>query len=427
MELFGSSGIRARALAELTPGDALEVAQAAGRVVDAARVAVARDTRTTGSLFVDGVAAGLAGVGCDVDRLGVVPTPALQAYCEREGVPGVMVTASHNPPEYNGIKLVGATGVELTRDRLEAVEEQVGNVPLTDWEGAGETRTVEGAARRYRERVLAAVDRGRVADADLTVALDPGHGAGAVTSPRLFRELGCEVLTVNAQPDGRFPGRDPEPVSGNLADLCRLVRTSEASAYDSGRYQRNAIRNMRGLGVCQQPGQCLQTDQQVRATDPQWVKTFERVDGATVEGTGPPNATVTASVRMEMPVANSTFTYRQQATTGENGEFTMTLPYSTTGYENWGPEQGYTNVSVRATGPYRIATQPTVDDNLTARRYSATVNVTEAQVIGEDDDPMQATLEEEVLSRPEGSTNTSSARRPVAPSTTRLRSPHARP
>ncbi|WP_159902730.1 phosphoglucosamine mutase [Salinirussus salinus] len=228
MELFGSSGVRARALAELTPADALGVAQAAGRVFDAARVAVARDTRTTGPLFVDSVAAGLASVGSDVDRLGVVPTPALQAYCEREGVPGVMVTASHNPPEYNGIKLVGATGVELTRDRLEAVEARIGDVPLAGWEAAGETREVDGAGREYREGVLEAVDRQRVADADLTVALDPGHGAGAVTSPRLFRELGCEVLTVNAQPDGRFPGRDPEPVAANLGDLRRLVRTTDA-------------------------------------------------------------------------------------------------------------------------------------------------------------------------------------------------------
>ena len=228
MELFGSSGVRARALAELTPADALGVAQAAGRVFDAARVAVARDTRTTGSLFVDSVAAGLASVGSDVDRLGVVPTPALQAYCEREGVPGVMVTASHNPPEYNGIKLVGATGVELTRDRLEAVEARVGDTPLAGWEAAGETRAVEGVARQYREGVVETVDRERIADADLSVALDPGHGAGAVTSPRLFRELGCEVLTVNAQPDGRFPGRDPEPVAANLGDLRRLVRTTDA-------------------------------------------------------------------------------------------------------------------------------------------------------------------------------------------------------
>ena len=228
MELFGSSGVRARALAELTPADALGVAQAAGHVFDAARVAVARDTRTTGPLFVDSVAAGLASVGSDVDRLGVVPTPALQAYCEREGVPGVMVTASHNPPEYNGIKLVGPTGVELTRDRLEAVEGRIGDVPLAGWEAAGETRAVDGAAREYREGVAEAVDHQRVADADLTVALDPGHGAGAVTSPRLFRELGCEVLTVNAQPDGRFPGRDPEPVAANLGDLRRLVRTTDA-------------------------------------------------------------------------------------------------------------------------------------------------------------------------------------------------------
>ena len=228
MELFGSSGVRARALAELAPADALRVAQAAGRVFDAARVAVARDTRTTGPLFVDSVSAGLASVGCDVDRLGAVPTPALQAYCERERVPGVMVTASHNPPEYNGIKLVGATGVELTRDRLEAVESQVGDAQLAGWAGAGTGRRVEGAGKQYREGILAAVDRERVADAGLTVALDPGHGAGSVTSPQLFRELGCEVLTVNAQPDGRFPGRDPEPVAANLGDLRRLVRTTDA-------------------------------------------------------------------------------------------------------------------------------------------------------------------------------------------------------
>ncbi|MFT4948019.1 MAG: phosphomannomutase/phosphoglucomutase [Natronomonas sp.] len=228
MELFGSSGVRARALADLTPADALKIAQAAGRVFDATRVAVARDTRTTGPLFVNSVAAGLASVGCDTDRLGVVPTPALQAFCEREGVPGVMITASHNPPEYNGIKLVGTTGVELTRDGLEAVEARVGDTSLTDWAAAGTGQTVEGAGRQYREGVLRAVDRERVAGADLTVALDPGHGAGSVTSPRLFRELGCAVLTVNAQPDGRFPGRDPEPVAANLGDLRRLVRTTDA-------------------------------------------------------------------------------------------------------------------------------------------------------------------------------------------------------
>jgi phosphomannomutase/phosphoglucomutase len=140
-----------------------------------------------------------------------------------------MVTASHNPPPYNGIKLVGPTGVELTRDRLDEVEIRLDADPeRVDWDATGTSRRVDGARRAYREELLAAVDRETIADADLTVAIDPGHGAGSLTSPEFFRELGCSVLTVNAQPDGRFPGRDPEPVAEHLDDLARLTRTSDA-------------------------------------------------------------------------------------------------------------------------------------------------------------------------------------------------------
>jgi len=231
MDVFGSSGVRGVALAELTPSDVLAIAQAAGSefAADHDRVAVGRDTRETGNLFADAVASGLASVGCDVDRLGVVPTPSLQAYCEAEGVPGVMVTASHNPPEFNGIKLCGADGVELTRDSLEAIETRLmGEAECVSWAESGSSRHVDGANRSYREQLLAAVDRERIADADLTVAIDPGHGAGAVTSPTIFRELGCSVVTVNAQPDGRFPGRQPEPVQQRLGDLERLVSATGA-------------------------------------------------------------------------------------------------------------------------------------------------------------------------------------------------------
>ena len=122
MNVFGSSGVRGVTNEKLTPDFALSVAQAAGREFGTDRVALARDTRRTGRMLADSVASGLESVGCAVDRLGVVPTPGLQAYCEREEIPGVMVTASHNPPQYNGIKLVGKSGVELTRDRLETVE-----------------------------------------------------------------------------------------------------------------------------------------------------------------------------------------------------------------------------------------------------------------------------------------------------------------
>jgi len=229
MHVFGSSGVRGVVNEEVTPAFALSVAQAAGSVLGAPEAALARDTRTSGPMLADAVASGLESVGIAVRRLGVVPTPGLQAYCEREGVPGVMVTASHNPPEYNGIKLVGGDGVELTRERLDQVEAALERgVDLAPWQGVGTGAAVSGAADRYVDAVRAAVDRERIAGADLTVAIDPGHGAASETSPRLFRELGCRVLTVNAQADGRFPGRDPEPVPENLAGLVGLVRASEA-------------------------------------------------------------------------------------------------------------------------------------------------------------------------------------------------------
>ncbi|MFB6084846.1 MAG: phosphoglucosamine mutase [Halorientalis sp.] len=230
MEIFGSSGVRGVANEYLDPEFVSHIAQAAGSVWDADAVALARDTRTTGEMLANAAAGGLASVGSDVHRLGIVPTPGLQAYCERVGVPGVMITASHNPPQYNGVKLVGADGIELSRDTLERVEERLlaEDFASVAWNETGREERVDDARDRYVEQLLAAVDRERIADADLTVALDPGHGAGALTSPRIFRELGCDVVTVNAQPDGHFPGRDPEPIAENLADLGRLVRAADA-------------------------------------------------------------------------------------------------------------------------------------------------------------------------------------------------------
>jgi len=231
MHVFGSSGVRGVAGEELTPQDAMQVAQAAGSVwaTDTDRVAVARDTRTTGRTYGNAATAGLTGLGFDVDRLGIVPTPALQAYCEREGVPGLMVTASHNPPAYNGIKLVGRAGVELSRATLDEVERALAEEPVhASWDRMGTDRRVESVRRAYRQDITEAVDRERIADADLTVVVDPGHGAGALVSPELFRELGCTVHTVNAQPDGHFPGRNPEPVAATLGDLRSYVAATDA-------------------------------------------------------------------------------------------------------------------------------------------------------------------------------------------------------
>jgi phosphomannomutase/phosphoglucomutase len=230
MKLFGSSGTRGVAGEELTPEFVLRVAKAAGSVWGADRVGVARDTRTTGEMFEQAAAAGLASVGCDVDRLGVTPTPAAVRYAGTESVPALVITASHNPPRYNGVKLVGSDGVELPVDALERVEDRIlaEEFDVVGWDRVGATRTVDTVNESYVSDLLAAVDREAVAAADLTVALDPGNGAGALTSPAFYRRLGCEVVTVNAQPDGHFPGRPPEPVPDNLADLCGLVRAAGA-------------------------------------------------------------------------------------------------------------------------------------------------------------------------------------------------------
>ncbi|MFB6118258.1 phosphoglucosamine mutase [Halosegnis sp.] len=230
MKVFGSSGVRGVVGETVTPEFVGRVARAAGSTLRADAVAVARDTRRTGEMLADAVSAGLAATGSDVHRLGVVPTPGVQAYAERTGVPALVVTASHNPPQYNGLKLVGADGAELSRDTLERVEDRLlaERFDAADWATTGESSRVTSARREYVADLLAAVDHERIAAADLTVALDPGHGAGALTSPEFFRELGCRVLTVNAQPDGHFPGRDPEPVAANLEDLATLVATTDA-------------------------------------------------------------------------------------------------------------------------------------------------------------------------------------------------------
>ncbi|WP_435334547.1 phosphoglucosamine mutase [Haloarchaeobius sp. TZWWS8] len=230
MKVFGSSGTRGVANEELTPDFVMRVAKAAGSAWSVDRVAIARDTRATGEMLADAAVAGLTSVGVDVDRLGIVPTPGAQVYAEDEAVPALMITASHNPPEYNGVKLIGADGVELAVADLERVEDLFLAEKFEDatWDEVGHVTHVEDAGDRYVDQLLEAVDRETIADAELTVALDPGHGAGSLTSPEFFRRLGCRVVTVNAQPDGHFPGRNPEPVPENLDDLGRLVRATDA-------------------------------------------------------------------------------------------------------------------------------------------------------------------------------------------------------
>ncbi|WP_256545648.1 oligosaccharyl transferase, archaeosortase A system-associated [Halobellus inordinatus] len=177
---------------------------------------------------------------------------------------------------------------------------------------------------------------------------------------------------------GSFPSERVEAL-----DHYRLAKVSNTSAQRS--ILRTTGRDAQVAGV---------NPQVTVPSSPAWLKTFERVPGATVQGSGAPaDTTVTASTELRIPTTNSTFTYTQQVETNADGEFTMTLPYSTTGYDEYGPENGYTNVSVRATGPYTLST-PAAFDNGTITSYQANLSVSEGQVNGDEDGTLSVELEE---------------------------------
>lgn len=230
MEVFGSSGTRGIANEDLTPEFVVKIAKALGTIEDADRIAVARDTRRSGQMLAAASASGLASVGVDVALLGVVPTPGVQCYAEHHGVPAIVITASHNPPEYNGVKIIGASGIEYSITELQTLERilRSGSFETVPWDRVGQLRTVENANTAYVDAVVGAVDGTQIASADLTVAVDPGHGAGAITNPVIYRKLGCRVITIHSDPNGYFPGRNPEPVEQNLSALRQLVRTTDA-------------------------------------------------------------------------------------------------------------------------------------------------------------------------------------------------------
>ncbi|MGM0590531.1 MAG: oligosaccharyl transferase, archaeosortase A system-associated [Halobacteriota archaeon] len=165
----------------------------------------------------------------------------------------------------------------------------------------------------------------------------------------------------------------------------RLVKVSQESAEGASGYQQDLLGQAQTTGI---PVQSL------TANSPSWVKTFERVPGATVEGSdAPANATVEATVEMNVPTSNSSFTYRQQTTADENGEFTFVLPYSTTGHDEFGPSNGYTSPSVQANGSYVISTPGTMNESGYIVQYGANVDVSEGLVVGAEEGPQQVTLE----------------------------------
>jgi phosphomannomutase len=238
--MISVSGMRGHVGTDLTPELVARHAAALGAWVRAAlpaggsagvrpAVVLGRDARTSGPMFGRAAAAGLMSVGVDVVDLGVVPTPTVQMAVEHHHAgAGLILTASHNPIEWNALKFVGPDGIFLDAaagERVRALAAE--GPPRMGWDGLGEVREDPGALARHLDRILGlpVIDVTAIRRRRFHVALDCVRGAGSVAIVPLLERLGCRVSGINLEPDGRFP-RPPEPVPENLGDLGRLVRES---------------------------------------------------------------------------------------------------------------------------------------------------------------------------------------------------------
>ncbi|XVH32268.1 phosphoglucosamine mutase [Haloferacaceae archaeon DSL9] len=226
--MFGTSGVRGPVGEEVTATLAVSIGRAVA-TAGADRVVVGRDARESGEFLAAAAAAGVREAGADVIDLGLASTPAVaRSVAWRDADAGIMITASHNPPEDNGIKLWTPSGQAFDADRRAEIESIIAEdgYSLAAWDESGGEETWGGAVDRHAEALADAVDVAR----PLEVVVDVGNGVGQVTA-RALAELGCSVTTLNGQPDGAFPGRPSEPTEETLEALCAHM---EATGADLG-------------------------------------------------------------------------------------------------------------------------------------------------------------------------------------------------
>jgi len=222
-KLFGTSGIRGKVDSEVTTNLALNVAKALATYLNGeGDVVLGYDTRTTNKMLENAITAGLIESGCNVLQIGMVPTPLVGYAVEKlDAACGVMITASHNPSEYNGIKIWNKNGMAYTPSQEEEIEKiyYSKNFIKGSWDKIGNINYIEEIKQEYMDDLLNIVDIKH----GLKVVIDPASGAGSEISPLVFRMAGCEVITLNSQVDGFFPGRNPEPNEANLQNLMKVV------------------------------------------------------------------------------------------------------------------------------------------------------------------------------------------------------------
>jgi len=226
-KLFGTNGIRGLVNKELTPEMAIKVGSAIGTFFGRKNLLIGYDARTSGPMLAEAVTAGLTATGCTVFSAGMAPTPALQYAVKNHKMDGgVIITASHNPPEYNGIKVIWNDGIETSHEQETEIERIYfeNKNALAEWNKLGTTRELLGVNDEYVEAIKKHVNVAKIAAKRYHVVVDAANSVGGLTAPRLLRELGCKVTSINANIDGTFPGRLPEPRPENLKEIALTVK-----------------------------------------------------------------------------------------------------------------------------------------------------------------------------------------------------------
>ncbi len=232
-KLFGTAGIRGRYLKEITPGLAYSIGLAVATYVGRGSIAVGGDGRLTTPVLKLAAAVGLMAAGADVADVGLIPLPTLAWYVSRHALSaGIYITASHNPPTDNGIKVFKSDGMEFLISDEEKIEEILAeeNWRLADWSSVGTYDVISGAVSKYLEELsskLAPVKKKKIPK----VLIDSANGAASLTTPKLLKNLGAEVVSINSNIDGRFPGRYPEPRPDVLEPFIPVARDLGADVY----------------------------------------------------------------------------------------------------------------------------------------------------------------------------------------------------
>jgi len=230
-KLFGTNGIRGLVNKELTTEMAIKIGSAIGTFFGRKNLLVGYDARTSGPMFAKAVTAGLISTGCNIFSAGMAPTPALQYAVKNHRMDGgVIITASHNPPEYNGIKVIWGDGIEISHEQEIEIEKIYfkNTATLAEWNKLGTTRDLVGVNDEYIEAIKKHVNVAKIAAKHYHVVVDAANSVGGLTAPILLRELGCKVTSINANIDGTFPGRLPEPRPENLQEMASTVKAVRA-------------------------------------------------------------------------------------------------------------------------------------------------------------------------------------------------------